>query len=244
MKKTIASCAFLICFHTIALFGQQENRFDFRSSYGVTTTYSSNSSHILIGISEGREITTAGFEYTHRLLENGSVKLEYAGEVSPLYRESDPAITGYTETYDGITTFYPTGSARVVLTHGGSPPEDCITYYPTCVPVNPVPGPNEITYGFATAPLGSRVILRPRKRVQPTFLTNVGMVFTQRTIPVDEASSINFQFSFGPGVQVFVTKNYSFRIEYLYRHISNADIGLLNPGIDQGVFRITLSRHR
>lgn len=243
MKKPIALCAFLIFFHTIASFGQKENQFDFKSSYGVTTTYSPNSSHILIGISERREITTAGFEYTHRLLGNGGIKLEYTGEVSPFYRESDPATIGYYETYDGITTFYPS-AGRVVLTHGGPPPEDCTTYYPACVPVQPVPGPNETTYGFATAPLGSRLILRPKQRIQPTFLTNVGMLFTQRTIPIDEAASINFQFSFGPGVQVFATRNYSFRIEYLYRHISNANTGVVNPGIDQGVFRITFSRHQ
>ena len=233
----------MIFFHAIALLGQQENRFDFKSSYGVTTTYSWNSSHILIGLSWRRRITTSGFEYTHRLLENAKIKLEYAGEVSPFYRESDPAINKMIGTYDGEAYLLLIPLTRIFGSYPGNMPigNDCIGPN-TCFPVYGVQGPNEITYGFAAAPLGSRIIFRPKQRIQPTFLANVGMVFTQRTIPIDDAASVNFQFSFGPGVQVYATRNYSFRIEYLLRHISNADIGLQNPGIDQGVFRISLSR--
>jgi hypothetical protein len=31
-------------------------------------------------------------------------------------------------------------------------------------------------------------------------------------------------------------------VEYLYRHVSNGSLGDVNPGIDQGVFRVTISR--
>jgi hypothetical protein len=34
------------------------------------------------------------------------------------------------------------------------------------------------------------------------------------------------------------------RAEYIYRPMSNAGQGDQNPGVDQGVVRVTISRHR
>jgi hypothetical protein len=48
----------------------------------------------------------------------------------------------------------------------------------------------------------------------------------------------------GPGLQFFTNRRTSMRVEYLYRHISNAGQGDQNPGIDQGVIRLTVSHHR
>jgi hypothetical protein len=33
-------------------------------------------------------------------------------------------------------------------------------------------------------------------------------------------------------------------VEYIYRHVSNAGQGNQNPGVDQGVVRVTVSLHR
>ena len=53
-----------------------------------------------------------------------------------------------------------------------------------------------------------------------------------------------YMFEFGPGVQVFTGARSALRLEYLYHHVSNAHLGNLNPGVDQGVFRLTFSRYR
>ena len=242
-RKFSVSILFAICC-SVAAVGQHNGQFDFKQSFGVTVTYSPNSSHILIGNAEGREITTAGFEYTHRLFEVPAMRLDYSGEISPLYRESDPAESGIEETYNGVTTTLMFSNlSRIVHSHAGFEGNDCVTHYPTCVPIYGIQGPNEITYGFATAPFGVRAIFLPKHRIQPTFTANVGFIVTQRAIPVDGAALMNYQFSIGPGVQVFTSEKSSFRAEYLYRHISNGNANL-NPGIDQGVFRITYSLHR
>ncbi|WP_424170685.1 acyloxyacyl hydrolase [Terracidiphilus sp.] len=107
-----------------------------------------------------------------------------------------------------------------------------------------IQGPNEITYGFAVTPVGLRAVLRPAHRVQPTFALNTGFIVSQRAIPIDGAASFNFQVLFGPGVQIFTSKQSSFRMEYLLRHISNGGSANLNPGIDQGIFRISFTYHR
>jgi hypothetical protein len=69
-------------------------------------------------------------------------------------------------------------------------------------------------------------------------------VVATRDIPVENASQFNFMFSFGPGVQIYSTPQSSIRIEYIYRHISNAGLGNTNPGVDQGTFRFTIIRSR
>jgi hypothetical protein len=60
---------------------------------------------------------------------------------------------------------------------------------------------------------------------------------------VDEADQFNYMFSLGPGVQLVTGPQASFRVEYIYRHVSNAHQGYENPGVDQGVVRLTMS-HR
>lgn len=243
-QKVSAFLAFTFLLSSVTSHAQENRSFDFKSSYGATVTYSPNSSHILIGQAEGREITTAGFEYTHRLFERNWFKLDYAGEISPLYRESDPTISGIQETYNGVTTTRPLADpSRIVLSHSDYLGQDCATYYPACVPMYGVSGPNESTYGFATAPFGLRAVLRPERRIQPTFTVNTGFVITQRAIPVDGAAILNYQFSLGPGLRIFTSRQSSFGVEYLYRHISNGNADV-NPGIDQGVFRFTFSHHR
>jgi hypothetical protein len=231
-------------FSTSLVFAQNVDRFDFKSSYGAKVTYAPNSSHILIGQAEGRSITTAGLEYTHRLWEKNRFKLDYTGEISPLYRQSDPTISGIEETYNGQTTKHMLASPeRIIQSPRGIVGEDCVTYAPNCIPLYGIQGPNEITYGFATAPLGVRAVFLPKNRIQPTFTVNAGFVVTQRPIPIDGAAFLNYQFSFGPGVNIFASDRSSFGVEYLYRHISNGNADI-NPGIDQGIFCLTWRYYR
>jgi hypothetical protein len=100
------------------------------------------------------------------------------------------------------------------------------------------------TYAAALVPLGGRLSALPRSRIQPSFAIDLGFVVSSRDIPIDDADQFNYLFSFGPGVQVYSNMRSSVRLEYIYRHISNAHQGYQNPGVDQGVFRVTLSRHR
>lgn len=112
-----------------------------------------------------------------------------------------------------------------------------------CMPVYSIYG-RVATYAMAITPLGARAVFRPQHRFQPTFETDMGLVLSSRDIPLNSTADFNYQFSFGPGVQAFVSRNKAVRLEYVFRHISNAGSGKWNPGIDQGVFRLSLSRYR
>ena len=99
------------------------------------------------------------------------------------------------------------------------------------------------TYAAAISPLGVRITAVPRHRIQPSFAINLGFVVSARDIPVAQADQFNFLFSLGPGIQFFTDAHTSWRFEYIYRHISNAGQGNQNPGVDQGVVRVTVSLH-
>ena len=98
------------------------------------------------------------------------------------------------------------------------------------------------TYAAAFTPLGARISALPRWRIQPSFAIDLGFVLAARDIPVDDTDQFNFMISFGPGVQFYTSPLASLRVEYFFRHVSNGSLGDSNPGIDQGVFRMTISR--
>jgi len=228
----------VVCFSAS---GQGIPMFGGKQSIGVTASYSPTSSHILIGTSEQRRTFTAGVEYTRRLWEGKRARLDYSGEFSPFYRESDPTMVATETTIAGYPYVTPITPVRVIAVSHISLGDSCVSI---CYPIYPVYGSDETTYAVSISPLGARLVFRPRRRVQPTFETNLGAVISTRDIPIDNSSLFNYQFTFGPGVQMFALRNTAVRMEYVFRHISNAGTGTMNPGIDQGVFRLTLSRYR
>ena len=232
LALTLASC--------LMAAGQEGESAGGKQSLGVTSSYSPTSSHIFIGTAEQRRTFTAGIEYTRRLWEWNSARFDYAGEFSPLFRESDPTLVAGETMLAGSNVIIPISPTRVVEVSHAPIGCSCVS---TCNPIYPVYGHDETTFAVAVSPVGARVILARRHRLQPTFETGLGVVLSGRDLPVDNAASINYEFSFGPGVQVFASRSAAVRLEYVFRHISNANSGTLNPGIDQGVFRLTLSKY-
>jgi hypothetical protein len=216
-----------------------------RQSFGISSTFAPDSSHILIGDAEQRRIWTAGLEYSRRLWGNGSLRLDYEGSIAPFFQERDPTLAGETITATGssvikITTTSANGPRVVYVNNdpigfasigGGAP-----------VPIYPIYGSTK-TYAFAMSPIGARISGFSSHWLQPTFSTDLGMVFSSRNLPIDDSASFNYLFSFGPGVEI-LRGNGAIRLEYLYRHMSNGNAGYNNPGVDSGVFRLTLSRSR
>ena len=222
--------------------GQDAGGFGGVQSIGIATSYSPDSSHMLIGDSEQRRLWSAGIEYTHLLHQRSGFRLDYEGSVQPFYLESDPTLTGTYFSYGGHTFVTPQTPVRVVTLERG-PVGSLPLGSGSSLPFYALYG-RQNTYAAVLAPLGARVGTLPRRRVQPSFAIHLGLVFSARDIPVDDADQFNFMFEFGPGVQVYTGARSALRLEYLYHHVSNAHLGNLNPGVDQGVFRLTFSRYR
>ena len=209
-------------------------------SYGFSTSYSKTSSHILIGDAERRRIWTLGAEYTHLLHQGQRFRLDYEGSLMPLFEETDPTVTGTIFTNGGQSIITPQTPVRVVAVYHG-PVGVAVTGTNSSAPLYALFGRQD-TYAAACAPLGVRISALPRWRVQPSMALDLGFVVSARDIPVDEADRFNYMFSLGPGVQFVTGPQASVRVEYIYRHVSNAGQGSQNPGVDQGVFRVTMSR--
>lgn len=210
-------------------------------SFGITSSYSPDSSRILIGESEQRRTWTGGAEYTHLLHRGQRLRWDYEGSFLPYYMESDPTLDGNYYTLPSGQTVI-TRQAPVRLTTVPRGPLGSEPTGTTSVPLYALLG-RQNTNGAEFSPLGARISALPCRRVQPSFSLDLGLVATAHQIPLDNTDNFNFMFSFGPGVQFFAGRQSSLRLEYIYRHISNAGMGYENPGIDQGVVRLTMSRH-
>ncbi len=222
--------------------GQEPGESGGAQSYGFSWSYSPNSSHILIGLAEQRRTWTLGVEYTHRIVAGRRFRLDYEGSILPVYFESDPTVIGTTTTLSGRTFVTSEPPVRVIHVQYG-----LIGMANEGRGISaPIYGifSRENTYAAGLAPLGARVSAFPRSRIRPSFSVDLGFVVATRDLPVDQTDQFNYMFSLGPGVQLYSGPRSSVRLEYIYRHISNAHQGYQNPGVDQGTIRVTLSRHR
>jgi opacity protein-like surface antigen len=222
------------------VWGQEAGGIGGVQSVGFSSSYSKSSSHILIGEATGRTIWTLGAEYTRLLKLNAHYRLDYEASVMPLFEETDPTLTGTVFTYNGQSFYSPQQPVRLVaITH--APVGAVLTPGGSYTPIYATFGRQD-TYAAAFTPLGARISALPRRRVQPSFALDLGLVLSARDIPVDDADQFNFMFLFGPGIEFYTSPQASLRVEYFYRHVSNGSLGDVNPGIDQGVFRVTISR--
>jgi opacity protein-like surface antigen len=211
------------------------------SSLGISASYSPDSSHILIGDSRKRQTWTAGVEYTRLLHQNQKFRFDYEGSVSPFFLERDPTVIGTVFNSSGTNIVTQQTPVRVISTTS-QPIGSVLAGNGQMVPLYALFGTEE-TYAAAVSPIGARISALPRSAIQPSFALDLGFVVSAQDLPVDHASEFNYAFAMGPGLQFFTDHRTSLRVEYLYRHISNAGQGDQNPGIDQGVIRVTLSRH-
>ncbi len=212
------------------------------SSFGFSSSYSADSSHILIGDAGQRRIWTLGAEYTHLLHQGPLFRLDYEGSITPLFEETDPTVTGTVFTVGGQQITSPQSPVRVL--HIASGPVGSVLVANGATAPLYATFSRQDTYAASLAPLGIRVSAMPHWTIHPSMALDLGFVVSARDIPLDDCSQFNFTFAVGPGLEVFSDAHTSWRVEYLYRHVSNAGLGNQNPGIDQGVVRVTLSLHR
>jgi opacity protein-like surface antigen len=212
------------------------------NSFGVFGEYSNDSSHILLGISQNRKLLDFGGAYSRRVLLNRFVDGQYMIELRPVMLESDPL---YRET---VTETSPP-PARTL-------PSMDLTYSQSCHPsatsynsvlqgvtysetITIACGSRQWTFGEGFSPAGFKLNFLPRRRIQPVFTALAGYMFSTKPIPVSAASSANFTFSVGAGLEFYRSGTRSIRAEYRLHHISNANTADENPGIDSQLVQIT-----
>ena len=204
-----------------------------RNTWGIFGEFSPNSSHIFLGIAQQRRLLMFGGEYAHRFHAGRLVVMDFLVQARPVILESDPALLGFRNVSTGRVEF-PITPLRVSIidhTHFVVGPGDVVVPFYT----------RQWTYAGGLNPLGIKINFRPRHRLQPVVTGAAGFVISRRDIPVDHAAAFNFSFELGGGLEWFFQPHRSFRLDYRVHHISNADTGTRNPGIDSGLFQLTYS---
>ena len=94
----------------------------------------------------------------------------------------------------------------------------------------------QTVYGGGMNPIGFQFNFRRGHKWQPFANAHGGFLYFTQQVPVIDSSQYNFTFSFGGGVQVFSGDRSSFSLGYRYYHLSNANTGDRNPGVDANLF--------
>jgi len=211
-----------------------------RNTFGVFTEYSNDSSHMLMGVAENRKLITLGGSYAFRVLSTRFGTLQYLGEIRPVMYTSDPVqvTTQVFATPAGIGPFV---SSYAITDHcvaqaeffrvGPITPIESGTITNTCS--------RRWTYATGMNPLGFKVNLMPHHRLQPIISGGLGYMFSTQPIPIPQAGSFNFAFEFGGGLELFRAHGRAMTLEYHFHHYSNKYTATVNPGVDNGLFKLT-----
>jgi hypothetical protein len=199
-----------------------DNLYSRKNTIGFFASYSNDSSHILTGNIENRKLLNFGAVYNRRLFQNHFLSFEYSGEVRPVALESDPLAT---------VTEYVTQPNPVVFQLGEHVPINC-----TQKPENYSRTYNGVTYagyviskcnqrqwtiGEGIAPLGFQLNFLPRHKRQFFLDAHAGYMYSTHGIPLPGASSVNYTFDAGAGVELFRNHRDSIRAEIRYQHLSD-----------------------
>lgn len=208
------------------------------NTWSAFTQYSPNSSHIILGYAERRRLVTVGGEYSRRLSSRKWESLYYLVQARPLVLAGDPDLVALKSIFSNqVVVRFPSPERVVAISRALVD----VPVGPNLVIVaSPVYG-RQWTYSAGFNPLGLKLSLAPRRRLQPVLLAAAGFLVSTRDLPVDNSSRFNFSFEFGGGLEWFYKPRRSVRFDYRIHHISNARIGATNPGIDSGLMQITYS---
>jgi opacity protein-like surface antigen len=212
-----------------------------RNTFGIYVEYSNDSSHMVLGVAEDRKLVALGGSYALRLWRSHVGDLRYIMEARPVLMESDPVTRdAYTYMYIPGLTFAGTQiTESAKACHSGTFQETEQFPGQTLYRTDTITCDRRWVFAQGFSPVGFQYGFRPGHRLQPLLTSTAGYIFSTTPIPVANAGSFNFTFDMGVGLEWFRTRNQSIQFEYRYHHISNHFTADANPGIDNGVFKLT-----
>ena len=222
----------------------EANTFGSKNTFSAFLEYSNDSSHIVLGNSPNRKFSGLGIQYQRRLLATHTFVWRYSAEFRPLILESDPTATQTVSIIappPAITLIEPTAAALQCIagqrSFSGTDPSTGIHYSETVLTTCS----RRWTYAQGLSPAGTRINLLPHRRLQPTASFLAGYLLSAKKIPLDSAGSFNFTFEFGAGLEYYQSQTRSISLEYQIQHFSNAYTAETNPGVDNGLVKLTYS---
>lgn len=164
-----------------------------------------------------RQLYLLGLSYRLLLKRNQTVAIRYTFEGIPLAALREP--------------FFLTGCAF--------PGTRCVAVQaPQDVPLFTH---RRTTYGTGASPAGIEVSFLPAKRIQPFFGIRGGFIYFNRNALDVFASQFNFTIDGRGGIRIPLRSGKDISFAYMFQHLSNADIGRTNPGLDSHMISLTYS---
>jgi opacity protein-like surface antigen len=238
--RKLAPAAALLCLCSFAAAQQPEQAYSRLNTFSAFAEYSNDSSHIILGQTPNRKIGALGFQYQRRLVHRRPLDLYYEAEIRPAMLESDPVLVSTQINLAPTPGTVSLGQVAVGACHPYNGPLNTITIGTTTYQFyeqNTCSRRTVVEQGFA--PAGVRINLLPRHRLQLTFSSNAGYMFSTQEVPVPSAGSFNYTFDFGGGLEYYLSRGRSARLEYQVQHFSNKQTADANPGVDSGFIKLT-----
>ena len=97
--------------------------------------------------------------------------------------------------------------------------------------------------GFGLSPVGFKLIKASQKKLIPFVRTTGGIIFMENNFPTDRARRLNFTFDITLGANLRLNSFGVISFGYKFHHISNAETGNENPGLDSNFLFLKFSIH-
>lgn len=91
------------------------------------------------------------------------------------------------------------------------------------------------TQGFAMAPFGAQMKYAGWNRIQPTARLLGGLIYFDKPFPDARGLRVNFTYELTLGMEVPIYKKIKWFSAYTFFHHSNAELGRVNPGMDNNM---------
>lgn len=97
-----------------------------------------------------------------------------------------------------------------------------------------------LAYGGGISPLGFHIQHELSSSLAVAFTARSGIIYLNRFFPTEQGRRLNYSFDLSTTLQWQLTPLYSLAAGYTFHHISNAQTGRENPGLDSNFFSLTL----
>ncbi len=101
-------------------------------------------------------------------------------------------------------------------------------------------GEKDIASGFGFSPIGLAAYYPLSKFIDFQLNTAGGIIIMNQDFPTDKSRQFNFTYELEPSLLIGNDSFISFAFGYKFHHISNAQTGKQNPGVDSNIFFISL----
>jgi hypothetical protein len=101
-------------------------------------------------------------------------------------------------------------------------------------------GLKDVSRGVGISPIGFYMTKEIRPGFAWSFSSNGGLIFMDKIFPTDKGKKLNYMFDLNGEFIWALNPNISLSLGYKFHHISNAQTGTENPGLDSNIFFISI----